>query len=87
MNNSLRVFVTGKPSVQLEAKKTGRAFHITNVFVQASDKPFPEEVGVLQKIDLPSGHYDVPYAIEVYNGRLQVQLDFKRAVAVQAKAS
>lgn len=82
MNKVLRVFVTGKAPVQLEAKKSGKPFYITNIFVQTEGKPFPEEIGVLQKIDLPSGHYDVPYAIEVYNSRLQVQLDFSKAVSV-----
>lgn len=80
-----KVYVNGRPAREFESK--GKTLSITDVYVYTQGKPFPEQVGVLQKVSLPEGTYLVPFELDVYNGRLAVKFDFSAAVADQGKAS
>lgn len=80
--SSLRVMVTGQAPFHGTSERTKKPFTVTTVYVKGS-KPFPEEIGVMHSLDLPAGTYDVPYSIDVYNKRLQVNFDFKKATLVK----
>lgn len=82
MSSVLRVFVSGEAPVKFTSSKNGKEYTITNVYVKGR-KPFPEQVGLMQNVKLPAGAYDVPYVVSVFSNRLQVDLDFEKAVLVK----
>lgn len=82
MKGLIRIYITPEDYRSGESQRTGKQYSISPHYVFLG-KPFPEEVNVYYKVDLPKGHYDVPYQIEVYNGNYSVKLDFKQAVKVE----
>lgn len=79
MSKIMRVIVTGEAPFRGEGRN-GKPFVVTNLYVLDDVKPFPQELGVFEDVTLPAGEYDVPYAVVIFNGRVNLRFDFKSAV-------
>ena len=84
MTKSVFVVLTGDMPKKLISNRTGKEFQILDIYVKA-DAPFPEKVPVFENPNLPKGAYNVPYKLQVNNGRLEVRLDFASATAAEVK--
>ena len=84
MSKSVLVVLTGDLPKKLISNRTGKEFHILDIYVKA-DAPFPEKVPVFENPNLPKGAYNVPYKLQVNNGRLEVRLDFASALPAETK--
>lgn len=84
MTKSVFVVLTGDMPKKLISNRTGKEFQLLDIYVKA-DAPFPEKVPVFENPNLPKGAYNVPYKLQVNNGRLEVRLDFSSATAAEAK--
>lgn len=84
MTKSVFVVLTGDLPKKLISNRTGKEFQILDIYVKA-DAPFPEKVPVFENPNLPKGAYNVPYKLQVNNGRLEVRLDFSSASPAESK--
>lgn len=79
-----KIFITGAPPRSFTSKN-GKQMTINNVFVYTDSAPFPVEVGVFDDINLSRGNYNVPFELEVYQGRLNIRFDFNKAEFIAEK--
>ena len=84
MSKSVLVVLTGDLPKKLISNRTGKEFPYSDIYVKA-DAPFPEKVPVFENPNLPKGAYNVPYKLQVNNGRLEVRLDFASASPAETK--
>lgn len=86
MSKTMRVIVTGEAPYRGEGKN-GKPFVVSNVYALDDVKPFPQELGVFEEVALPTGEYDVPYLVVIFNGRAGLRFDFARAVRAEKKVA
>ncbi|AXH73051.1 MAG: single-stranded DNA-binding protein [Inoviridae sp.] len=80
--NALKVHVSG---VTKEfTSKAGNPVRLFEVYVFLPSSPYPEKIDVFGD-PVPAGEYAVPLKIDVYNGRLSANLDFKQAKVLENK--
>lgn len=80
--NALKVHVSG---VKKEfTSKAGKLVRLFEVYVFLPSSPYPEKIDVFGDA-IPAGQYAVPIKLDVYNGRLSVNLDFKQAKVLEDK--
>lgn len=83
MSRTLKVLVTGK-SRSGKSARTGKDYSVSECWVHLEGEPYPHKVELFG-VSLAAGSYDVPYSLELFNGRFQVQFDFAKATLCVAK--
>lgn len=62
----------------------GKTHYFSEVWVTLPDQPYPVQVDHYGELTISSGEYMVPLNLRTRDGRLSVQLDFRRAEQVKA---
>lgn len=83
MSKTMLVHVTSNVRSGKSAR-SGKDYSVTECWALVEGQPYPVKLELFS-VSIPAGKYHVPYVHELYNGRLQVQFDFSKAVQAQEK--
>lgn len=73
----MNIQITFTDSIRQGTSAKGNPYTFQEGFLHLEDKPFPLQCQFFVESVIPGGSYQVPYRINVNNGRPELAFDFK----------